>query len=213
MRGSFITFEGCDGSGKSTQIHAIERELRDSGVPVLLTREPGGTPFGEAVRGMLLDPAGPERGALAEFLLYAASRAELVRMVIRPAMDEGKVVLAERFSDSSLVYQGYAGGIPIPYIENINRIATGGLTPDLTLVFDVNDPVVIRERLAPKRKDKIELRDDEYHDKVRQGYRELASRCPGRVKLIDGTLPVRDVFRLVSEEVRRVLLRKGGSTP
>lgn len=180
---------------------------------MLLTREPGGTPFGEMVRGMLLDPNGPERGALAELLLYAASRAELVRAVIRPALQEGKVVLVERFTDSSLVYQGYAGGIPIPYIENINRIATGNLTPDLTLVFDVNDPVVFRERLAPKKKDKIELRDDEYHAKVRAGYREIASRYPGRIKLIDGTMPIQQVFQVVLSEVRQVLKQKGGETP
>ena len=216
MRGSFITFEGCDGSGKSTQIQAIAQELQEAGVPVLLTREPGGTLFGEMVRGMLLDPKGPERGALAEFLLYAASRAELVRTVIFPALEEGKVVLVERFTDSSIVYQGYAGGIPIPYIENINRIATGDLSPDLTLVFDVADPAIFRERLAPKVKDKIELRGDEYHAKVRQGYRELASRYPGRIKLIDGTLPMDQVFEKALAEVRKVLeegIEKGGKTP
>jgi len=166
---------------------------------------------------MLLDPQGPERGALAEFLLYAASRAELVRTVVLPALDEGKVVLVERFTDSSIVYQGYAGGIPVPYIENINRIATGDLSPDLTLVFDVADPAIFRERLAPKVKDKIELRGDEYHSKVRQGYRELASRYPGRIKLIDGTLSREQVFDAALAEVRKVLERgsieKGGKTP
>ncbi len=212
MRGVFITFEGCDGSGKSTQIQAISRELQDSGVPVVLTREPGGTPFGEMVRGMLLDPHGPERSILSELLLYAASRAELVRTVIRPALKEGKVVLTERFTDSSLVYQGYAGGIPMPDIENINRIATGDLVPDLTLVFDIYDPVVFRERLAPKEKDKIELRDDEYHAKVRQGYRDLAERYPGRIKLVDGALPKDQVYKIVLHEVRNVLKRRGGET-
>lgn len=210
MRGSFITFEGCDGSGKSTQILAIWRELQDSGVPVLLTREPGGTPFGEMVRRMLLDPAGPDRSILAELLLYAASRAELVRTVILPALRQGKVVLVERFTDSSLVYQGYAGGIPIPDIENINRIATGDLEADLTLVFDVNDPAVFRERLAPKDKDKIELRDDEYHAKVRQGYRDLAARYPSRIRLIDGTLPRDQVFQIILREVRDILKQRGG---
>jgi dTMP kinase len=213
LRGCFITFEGCDGSGKSTQIQAIARELRESGVPVLLTREPGGTPFGETVRNMLLDPEGPERGALAEFLMYAASRAELVRSVIAPALREGIVVLVERFTDSSVVYQGYAGGIPIPDIENINKIATEGLVPDLTLVFDVCDPEVFRERLAPKHKDKIELRDDSYHAKVRQGYRELQLLYPGRIKMIDGTLSKEEVFRAAMAEVKRVLGYKRRETP
>ncbi len=172
-----------------------------------MTREPGGTPFGEMVRGMLLDANGPERGALAEFLLYAASRAELVQAVIAPALQEGHVVLVERFTDSSIVYQGYAGGISIPLIENINRVATGDLTPDLTLVFDVADPAVCRERLAPKVKDKIELRSDEYHEKVRKGYRELASRYPGRIKLVDGTSPRERVFEDALAEVMKVLGR------
>lgn len=205
MRGVFITFEGCDGSGKSTQLKAVSQALSASGLDVLVTREPGGTEFGELVREALLDPSGPDRSIVAEMFLYAASRAELVRAVILPALSAGKVVLQERFTDSTLVYQGYAGGIPIPDIEIIDRIATGGLAPDLTLVLDVEDPLVFRERLAPKTKDKIELRDDEYHAKVRQGYREIAARFPGRIKLVDATLPLDQVETVVLHEVREVI--------
>ncbi len=212
MRGSLITFEGCDGSGKSTQIQAIARELRSLGVPVLLTREPGGTPFGEMVRKSLLDPKGPERTPLAELLLYASSRAELVRTVILPALNQGTIVLTERFTDSSLVYQGFAGGIPLADIESINRIATGNLTPDLTLVFDVCDPAVFYDRLAPKTRDKIEMRDDEYHEKVRRGYRELKSLYPGRVKIIDATLSKERVYSDALSLVLEVVRRKGGET-
>jgi dTMP kinase len=214
LRGVFITFEGCEGSGKTTQLNAVFRALQASGLDILVTREPGGTPFGEMVREVLLDPSGPDRGILAETLLYSASRAELVRAVILPALQEGKVVLADRFADSTIVYQGYAGGISTTDIENINRIATGDLVADLTLVFDIDDPAVFRERLAPKDRDRIELRDDEYHARVRQGYRDLARRFPGRIKLVDGTLPRDQVERIVLAEVTAVVRqRKGGKAP
>jgi dTMP kinase len=213
LRGVFITFEGCDGSGKTTQMTAVSRDLAALSVDVVATREPGGTDFGEMVREVLLDPSGPDRGSLAEALLYSACRAELVRKIILPALLEGKVVLTERFTDSTIAYQGYGGGIPITDIENINRIATGNLIPDLTLVFEIDDPAVFRERLAPKKRDRIELRDDAYHARVRQGYRDLASRFPGRIKLVDGTLPRDQVERIVMDEVRKVLRqRRGGET-
>jgi len=192
---------------------AVSQALQALHVDVVVTREPGGTDFGEMVRGFLLDPAGPDRGVLAEAFLYSACRAELVQKVIVPALKEGKVVLVERFVDSTIVYQGYAGGIPIPDIESISRIATEDLVPDLTLVFDIDDPVVFDERLAPKNRDKIELRDDEYHARVRQGYRDLAERFPNRIRLIDGAMPRDEVERTVLREVLSVLReRRGGET-
>lgn len=194
MRGIFITFEGCDGSGKSTQIRRVSSALRERGVDVLTTREPGGTPFGELVRSLLLDPNGPERTPLAEMLVYSAARAEIVARVIRPALLQGKVVLAERFYDSTTVYQGYAGGIPIPVIETINKISTVGLAPDLTFVLDLKDPQVFHARLGPKKKDKIESRDEEYHRRVREGYRDLAQRYPERIHVIDASLTEDEVF-------------------
>ncbi len=207
MRGVFITFEGCDGSGKSTQIKRVSEALRERGVQVLTTREPGGTPFGEVVRGVLLDPAGPERTPLAETLMYSAARAEIVAQVIRPALLQGRVVLAERFCDSTTVYQGYAGGIAIPDIEPINRISTGGLTPDLTFVLDLSDPQVFHARLSPKQKDKIESRDDEYHRRVRQGYRDLALRYPERMHVIDASLTEDEVFKAVMSVIVRFIDR------
>lgn len=205
MRGVFITFEGCDGSGKSTQIRLISERLTSMGVDVCVTREPGGTPFGEVLRSILLDPEGPERSALAELLVYSAARAEIVGKVIRPALDQGRVVLAERFYDSTTVYQGYGGGIPISDIEAINRISTGDLAPDLTLMLDIADPQVFHARLRPKRKDKVESRDDEYHSRVRQGYRDLARRYPERIRLIDAALPQDEVSRLAMIEVSGLL--------
>jgi len=197
LRGIFITFEGCDGSGKSTQIKWVSEALKKRGVDVLTTREPGGTPFGELVRSLLLDPNGPERTPLAEMLMYSAARAEIVARVIAPALLEGKVVLSERFFDSTTVYQGYAGGIPIPDIETINRISTVGLTPDLTFVLDLKDPQVFHARLGPKKKDKIESRDEEYHRRVREGYRDLARRYPERIRVVDASLTEDEVFGAV----------------
>jgi dTMP kinase len=210
VRGVFITFEGCDGSGKSTQMKLIRERLEDAGIDVLVTREPGGTEFGELVRRVLLDSSGPDRTSLAELFLYAASRAEIVHKVIMPALERGQVVLTERFADSTTVYQGYAGGIPVEDVETINNVATCGLVPDLTFVLDVNDPQVFHDRLAPKSKDKIEMRDDRYHAKVREGYRQLARNHPERVRLIDATLPPQDVLAIVEDTVWKVLRNKKG---
>lgn len=210
MRGVFITFEGCDGSGKSTQMKLIRERLEGAGIDVLVTREPGGTEFGELVRRVLLDSSGPDRTSLAELFLYAASRAEIVQKVILPALQRGQVVLTERFADSTTVYQGYAGGIPVEDIETINNVATCGLVPDLTFVLDVNDPRVFHDRLAPKTKDKIEMRDDLYHAKVREGYRQLAHSHPERIRLIDATLPPQDVLAIVEGTVWEVLRDKKG---
>ncbi len=213
MPGTFISFEGCDGSGKSTQLKRVHERLLSQGVDVMLTREPGGTPVGELIRGLLLDPNGPDRTGLAETLLYAASRAEIVERVLLPALEDGKVILVERYSDSTLVYQGMAGGIPIDDIEDINRIATCGLIPDLTLVFDIADPQVLHRRMAPKEKDKIESRDEAYHARVREGYRALSKRYSERIKLINGELPQDEVEEIVFREVWSTLeRRKGGKT-
>ncbi len=208
MRGTFVTFEGCDGSGKTTQLGLLREALMARGVEVLITREPGGTEFGEVVRNILLDPHGPDRTILAELFLYSAARAEIVHRVIRPALMAGRVVLAERFTDSTIVYQGYAGGISLESIEKVNRIATGGISPDLTFVLDVCDPQVFDERLAPKQKDKIESRDDSYHSRVREGYRTLALAYPERMRLIDATLPRDRILSLVMAEVQKEFHRK-----
>ena len=210
MQGVFVTFEGCDGSGKSTQLKLLTENLIQAGVDVLVTREPGGTKFGELVRRVLLDSSGPDRTCLAELFLYSASRAEIVQKILLPALREGRVVLTERFADSTTVYQGYAGGIPIEDIEIINKVATCGLVPDLTFVLDVNDPRVFHDRLAPKMKDKIEMRDDGYHAKVREGYRQLALRHPERIRLIDATLPSASILAILEESVWKVLNSKKG---
>jgi dTMP kinase len=210
VRGLFITFEGCDGCGKSTQIQIVTKRLQELGYQVVVTREPGGTPFGEMVRDSLLDHSGPDRCALAEMFLYAASRAELVNSVILPALEAGKLVLSERFADSTLVYQGFAGGIPPEVIEKVNYIATCGISPDLTLVFDIADERIVENRLARREKDKIESRSDSYHARVREGYRLLASRYPDRVRLLDGSFPPDQVSEIILSEIHELMSKVEG---
>ncbi|HHT84592.1 MAG: dTMP kinase [Bacillota bacterium] len=209
LPGVFISLEGCDGSGKSTQLSRLSRKLGTAGLNPLVTREPGGTPFGERIRQLLLDPDSPDRSILSETLLYAAARCEFVSKIVRPALVQGRVVITERYADSTWVYQGYAGGVPLSTIETLNAIATGGLEPDLTLVLDIGRQEVVDERLASKRKDKIESRSDEYHQKVREGYRELAKRFPHRVVCIDGGLDVCVVEAMIWKEVVNILSKKG----
>lgn len=209
LRGLFITFEGCDGSGKSTQIDRLVKRLAREGFHPTVTREPGGTEFGEIVRRVLLDPQGPDRTALAELFLYSASRAELVSRVIKPALDQGNIVIAERYVDSTWVYQGYAGGLSVTDVEVVNKIATGNLYPDLTLVLDVSDPLVIHNRLAFKQKDKIESRTESYHAMVREGYRRLARLFGDRIKLVDASVSIDEVEERIWTHVLRALKDRG----
>ncbi len=209
LPGVFISLEGCDGSGKSTQISRISSRLDSAGLNPLVTREPGGTPFGERVRQLLLDPGSPDRSILSETFLYAAARAEFVSKIVRPALAQGRIVITERYVDSTWVYQGYAGGVSVSNIESINTIATGGMETDLTIILDISDSTVINERLALKQKDKIESRSGKYHQKVREGYRVLAKRFPHRVICIDAGLDVSAVESLIWKEVVNILSKKG----
>ena len=210
-----MTFEGCDGTGKSTQIALLVRRLTELGYRVYSTREPGGTPVGEAIRSLLLDTHGPERTALAEAFLYAASRAELVYKVLLPALNSNQFVVVERFTDSTLVYQGIAGGVPLEKIEEINRLATGGLSPDLTILLDVDDLSEIDRRIRSGRtKDKIESRGQAFHASVRDGYRMLAQKYPERIKVVLCSGPPGEisdkVISLVLARAREVCTTEGG---
>ncbi len=210
MRGCLITFEGCDGSGKSSQITRVAKMLEGKGFDVLVTREPGGTPLGEAVRQLLLDKDGPERGVLAEAFLYCACRAELVEKVLAPSLRSCKMVLVERYTDSTLAYQGFAGGASLGEIERLNSVATGGLVPDLTVVFDVSDSEVTNRRLASRERDRIEERDEQYHERVRQAYRTLAKRYPERIRIVDASAPEDEVFERVMAIVEDFLRKRSG---
>lgn len=184
QRGMFITFEGGEGSGKSTQIGILARRLEAAGLAVRTLREPGGTEVGEAVRHILLDPEHAGLDARAELLLYEAARAQLVAEVIEPALEAGEVVLCDRFFDSTTAYQGYARSLPLDEIDSLNAIATGGVVPDRTLVLDI-DPEVGVERATAESVDRLEAEDMAFHRNVRAGFLAVAAAEPGRVRVVD----------------------------
>ncbi len=190
----FITFEGIDQSGKSTQLKLLAEAAGKAGIDTLSVREPGGTALGEQIREILL---GPEHAAMdpwTEALLYAAARVQLVKEVIKPALMQGKIVLSDRYIDSSLVYQGMARDLGVDRILDLNLGATGGLMPDLTLVFHL-DVAASRERLAGRgtAEDRIEGEPLEFHQQVEDGYRKLEEMYPGRIVGIDGGQSVEEV--------------------
>ncbi len=176
--GTFITFEGGEGTGKSTQIRLLAERLEAAGLTVRALREPGGTVVGEAVRRILLDPDHAELGVSTEILLYEASRAQLVDEVIRPALEAGEVVLCDRFFDSTTAYQGYARGIDLARIDALNAAATGGLVPDRTLVLDI-DPAIGIRRATAESADRLEAEDLGFHVRVRDGFLAIAASGAG----------------------------------
>ncbi|MGE5279572.1 MAG: dTMP kinase [Deltaproteobacteria bacterium] len=181
-RGIFVTFEGAEKSGKSTQARLLCAHLRRTGRRVLFVREPGSTVIGEKVRRLLLDRRHDRMTATTEMLLYMAARAQLVEEVIRPALARGTVVICDRFLDSTLAYQGFGCGMATEAILGVGRVATGGMTPDLTLLLDFGRS---RENLKnEKARDRIEARPDAFHRRVKQGYRALARRFPRRIKIV-----------------------------
>jgi len=185
-KGLFISFEGSEGCGKSTQIARLAIRIRDSGREVITLREPGGTPIGEQIRNLLqYDEAGKAMTPEAEILLFAASRAQLVREVIRPALLRGAVVLCDRFLDSTTVYQGVARALAQEEVQAINGFAVGETLPDLTILLDL-DAAEGRRRAAGRKgpKDRMEQEDEGFYESVRQGYLELARTHPGRIAVI-----------------------------
>jgi dTMP kinase len=207
-RGLFLTLDGPDGGGKTTQAARLAAWLRAQGADVVECREPGGTALGERVRQILLDRATVNLALRAEMLLFMASRAQLVEEVVRPALAAGRVVVSDRFLLASIVYQGDAGGLPIAEIGQVGRAATGGLLPDLTLILDV-DPRVARARVGPAR-DRIEDRPDDYQARVRDGFLRAAvdgrrPDYPAPVVVIDATADPDTVFERIRSEVERAL--------
>jgi len=190
QRGLFITFEGVEGSGKTTQAKMLARWLRSQGRTVLLTREPGGPYISERIRSILLDARHHEMHDLTELLLLEASRSQHVHQVIAPALKSGAIVICDRFADSSTVYQGYGRRMDLDMVRQLNRIATGGCRPALTMVIDV--PVDVGFSRAAKRKrsfDRMESQQKAFHQRVRNGFKMVAKSEPARVKLLDGRFP------------------------
>ena len=198
MRGKFITFEGADGSGKTTQIEKVKTYLEQRGQKCILTREPGGSDLGNKIREILLHYDG-EVDSLCELLLYMADRAQHVKKIIIPALNAGLTVLCDRYTDSSVAYQGYARGLDIERIMELNKIATDGLEPDLTIVFDVETEVAMQR--VGEIKDRLEQEGIEFHKKLRNGYLELSKKFPERIKVINSNLGIDEVF----EQVKNIL--------
>ena len=212
MAGAFITFEGIDGSGKSTQLRLIASVLRLQGLEVVTTREPGGTTLGQRLRAALLD-AQEQVDPLAELLVFAADRAQHVRRQLRPAIESNHIVLSDRYADSTVAFQGAGRGFDEKLISQIVQLATDGLKPDLTLLFDL--PVAecvarTRRRHEGKNKgDRIDAEDIEFHTRVRDAYLRIAAAEPQRVRLIDAAGAVQETHQLVVDIVLPLLRQRG----
>ena len=201
-RGIFITLEGPEGAGKSTQGRRLSSWLRSRGRRVLFTREPGGTRIGQRLRRLVLDRRAGTIDPLAELFLYEASRVAIVSEVIRPALKKGWVVVVDRFQDSTWVYQGWAGGLDLKLVEQMGAAATGSLTPDLTLLLDLP---VTKGLARVRQPNRMEAKPLAFHEKVRQGYRVLAKKEPKRFRIISADQSPEQVQRAIREAVSHVL--------
>ena len=211
MAGAFITFEGIDGCGKSTQLRLLAGELRVRGMRVVATREPGGTTLGQKLRAALLDVQ-EQVDPLAELLVFAADRAQHVRTHLLPALKENEIVLSDRYADATVAYQGAGRGFDSKLIQEIVELATDGLKPDLTLLFDLSvdeSAVRTRRRVASKRTDRLDSEDREFHIRVRDAYVEIAKAEPDRFRVIDARGSVNETHRLVMDIVIPFLSERG----
>lgn len=207
--GFFISLEGIEGTGKTTQAACLSDRLNDLGVRCLLIHEPGDTVIGERIREVLLHVDHTEMTAVTELLLYNAARAQLIEEKIRPAISKGLVVITDRFSDSTVAYQGYGRGIDLKMIANLDLISTNGTKPDLTLLFDLDIEAGLKRNRTISKVDRLELEDIAFHEKVRQGFIEIARREPGRIRLIDASLPLNTVQNAVWKIVSEIMKERG----
>lgn len=197
MKGLFISIEGTDGAGKSTQIELLKKYITEKGRDVIVTREPGGTPISEKIREIILDNNNSEMSDITEALLYAASRAQHVNEKIKPALMQGKIIICDRFVDSSIAYQSAARGLSKEVIENINKYAIDGIMPDITLYFDITPEEGIKRKKNMHTLDRIEQEKEDFHRKVYEGYQLLVKMYPERIKRIDASKDIYDVHNQV----------------
>lgn len=215
MAGLFITFEGGEGSGKTTQLKALLTHLRSSDRDVIETRDPGGTAIGNQVRGLLLDGENARMASLTELFLYEASRAQLVEEVIRPSLAAGRIVLCDRFTDSTVAYQGYGRGLDRDLIARLNHLAANGLRPHLTLLLDL-EPAIGLARVSKRltdsrlRRDRLEDERLEFHQRVQAGYRALAAEEPGRVMVVDAARGILEIEGQIRRQVAGLLAAGAG---
>jgi dTMP kinase len=209
MKGLFITFEGPDGSGKTTQIKMLKDYLENKGFEVILTREPGGTELGEDIRRILLDLKHKDMDEKAEMLLYAAARAQHVSKLIKPALLEGKIVLCDRFVDSSYAYQGAGRGLGIKLVEQVNEIALSGVYPDLTIFLNIEPTIgLLRSASSKGLPDRLESEKIGFHEKVREGFVRVCEQNQNRIKEADAGDSVEQVFKTVAEHVNYLIGQK-----
>lgn len=187
MKGKFVTFEGCEGVGKSKQIQLLEEYLKNQNIDYYLTREPGGTPVSEQIRSIILDGKNSSMTDECEALLYASARVQLLKEVVKPRLDNGTLVFCDRYVDSSLAYQGYARGLGTSFVASINDYAIKNFTPDLTLFLNLPPEKAFARKGGVDKKDRLELSGMDFHNKVYQGYLELAKQNPQRIVCIDAS--------------------------
>jgi dTMP kinase len=209
----FITFEGVEGSGKTTQIQRLKKYLTQKGIPCKVTREPGGCPIGEKVRKILLNPDHREMVPLSELLLYEAARAQHVKEVIEPFLKKGGVVLCDRFSDATIAYQGYGRKIDLRWIERLNHFSSRGIKPDVTFLLDCPSDVGLKRALKRNRtlkqekEERFEKEKIQFHQRVRKGYLALAKKEPRRVKVVDTRQGEDNVFNKILKTVDKLIVR------
>lgn len=208
MQGLFISMEGPDGAGKSTQIELLQNYLENKGYEIVITREPGGTVISEAIRQVILNKEYKEMCPNTELLLYAAARAQLVSEVIRPALEAGKAVICDRFVESSVVYQGIARGLGIERVYAVNDYALEGLRPQLTILLDLDAKEGLRRKKQQAELDRMEAEGLEFHQKVAEGYRILAEREPERIMKISATLPKEDIHAKIVVAIEERILNR-----
>ena len=199
MKGVFISFEGIEGTGKSTQAKLLAKHMREKGYRVIQTMEPGGTNISMKIRELLLSPDSREMDHVTELLLYNAARVQHIKEVIEPAIERGDIVITDRFSDSTVAYQGFARGIDLQLIDSLDMIATNKLCPDITILLDIDVKTGLARNRALNKNDRLELEDISFHEKVRKGFIQIAAREPERVKLVDCSESLDEVHRKVVE--------------
>lgn len=205
-KGMLITFEGPEGSGKSTHVRLLCAYLKQKGLKVLHLREPGGTVVSEKIRRVLLDPKNKGMDNICEMLLYQAARAQIVHQKVLPALAEGKIVILDRFLDATVAYQGYGSGLDLRLIKQIGKLATYGITPDLTVLLDISAERGLRKSSS---RDRVEQKSLQYHKRVRKGYLKLAKQNPGRIKVVPLALKIAKTQSMVKEIVDRKMARYG----
>ncbi|MDK2919335.1 MAG: dTMP kinase [Candidatus Petromonas sp.] len=203
MKGIFITFEGPDGSGKTTQLKLLQGYLEKKGYEVLMTREPGGTNISEQIRNIILDKRNTEMNSITETMLYAASRAQHVAEVIKPAIKACKAVICDRFVDSSLVYQGIGRGLGITFVKELNDKAIQGIMPDITFFMKISPEVGLRRKLVTDEYNRLDMEKLEFHKKVYEGYMELERLYPERIIGIDASRSIKDIHEEIIEIIKK----------